>query len=87
MLVATQAVDRMFKGERFSICTVREVCEVIGAKPSGPAFAMLQAMHCVNFCDMHPQIRENIPALMREVFTQAGMTPEDVVAAFAGVRA
>jgi hypothetical protein len=87
MSIALTAVAKMLKSNYFSICTVDSVCKLIGAKANGAAYDMLNTLHCVNYADMPPQVREGIPALMREVFSQAKIEDNAIEGIFKGVRA
>jgi len=86
MSIALTAVRKMLKGRYLDITTVRSVCEVIGANANGAAFDMLSALHCINYADMPRDVREGIPALMREVFSQAKIDDEVIQNIFKGVR-
>jgi hypothetical protein len=87
MAIAVTAVTKMMKGSYFSVCTVDAVCNVIGAARSGPAYNMLHALHCVEFGDMPNEVRESIPALLREVFGQPAFDDPAIADIFKGVRA
>jgi hypothetical protein len=77
----------MLKNKHFSICTVDNVCKVIGARPAGAAYDMLRALHCVEFANMPHRARDEIPALLNEVFKQAANVEMDLQTVFKGVRA
>ena len=87
MAIAVTAVTKMMKDTYFSICSVDSVCKVIGASTHGSAYDMLRALHCIHFVDMPKEVRESIPALMREVFKQAVFDDSDIADIFKGVRA
>jgi len=49
---------------------------------------MLEALHCVNYNKMPPNVRAALPELMREVFGTPAMDADTAVrAAFKGIRA
>lgn len=78
----------MLEKGHFDICTIRDVCKIIGAEPKGKAFDMLDALHCVNYNKMQPTVRAALPELMREVFGTPAMDADTAVrAAFKGIRA
>ena len=77
----------MLEAKHFSICTIRDVCKIIGSEPRGKAFDMLEALHCVNYEKMPPAVRAALPELMREVFGTPAMDADTALrAAFRGIR-
>jgi hypothetical protein len=87
MSIALTAVRTMLKSDRFDVCTVRSVCEIIGANASGTAFEMLRALHCLRYSEMPRDVQAGIPDLMREVFSQVKIDDEAIQGIFKGVRA
>ncbi len=87
MSIALTAVAKMLKSDYFNICTVDSVCKLIGARSNGAAYDMLYPLHCVHYSDMPQAVREGIPALMREVFSQAKIEDDAIQGIFKGVRA
>lgn len=87
MSIALTAVAKMLKSNYFSICTVDSVCQLIGANASGAAYDMLRALHCIHYTAMPRDVLEGIPALMREVFSQAKIDDNAIQGIFKGVRA
>jgi hypothetical protein len=87
MEIAAAAMSKMLKNKHFSICSVDDVCKVIGARPAGAAYDMLAALHCVNYADMPQSVLDEIPALLNEVFKQAANIGISVETVFKGVRA
>jgi hypothetical protein len=87
MSIALTVVAKMLKSNYFDVCTVDKVCKLIGANASGAAYDMLHALHCVHYSDMPPQVKEGIPALMREVFSQVKIDDDAIQGIFKGVRA
>lgn len=77
----------MLKSDRFDVCTVRNVSEIIGANASGTAFEMLRALHCLRYSEMPQDVKAGIPDLMREVFSQVKLDDETINGIFKGVRA
>lgn len=60
------ALNKMMRGGHFSICAVTHVADIHGIKTDGPAFTILRALHCVDFKDMTPDVRNAIPELIKE---------------------
>jgi len=87
MSIALTAVAKMLKSNYFSISTVDSVCKLIGARANGAAYDMLRALHCIDYSEMPPQVKEGIPALMREVFSQVKIDDDAIQGIFKGVRA
>jgi hypothetical protein len=87
MSIALTAVAKMLRSDYFSICTVDNVCKLIGARQDGAAYDMLRTLHCVHYREMPQDVREVLPALMREVFSQAQIEDEAIRGIFKGVRA
>ena len=87
MDIAVAAMSKTLKNDYFDICTVRDVCDVIGARASGPAYDMLKALHCMKYAQMPASVRDEIPSLLNEVFKQAADVNMAMAVAFKGVRA
>lgn len=65
-LVAQQAINRLFTERFFSICKLDDVIALTGAQRDSDAYRLLRALHCVNWSDMDPALRERVPLLVRE---------------------
>lgn len=65
-LVAQQAISRLFTDSHFSVCRLDEVIKLTGAQRDSEAYRLLRALHCVNWSDMEPALRERVPLLVRE---------------------
>lgn len=50
----------------FDICVVRESAKIMNVCPGGRAYDILHVLHCVDFGNMPQELRESIPALIRE---------------------
>lgn len=87
MSIALTAAAKMLKSNYFDICTVDNVCKLIGARANGAAYDMLRTLHCIHYCDMPRDVQAGIPALMREVFSQVNIDDEAINGIFKGVRA
>lgn len=68
-LVVMQAVEHLFKARHFSICQIDKVLELTGATRRSEAYGQLSALHCVDYADMAPELRERLPHLVREAIT------------------
>lgn len=65
-LIALTALNKMFRGRYFSICTIDSVAEMLGVNPAGEAYRMLCPLHCVHWDEMPAQVRQQVPDLIRE---------------------
>lgn len=73
VLAAKVSLKTMLNDTCFDICTIRN-CLVLMGKDEHPkhgavgdAMAVLKTLHCVNYRDMEPELREHIPALINIV--------------------
>ena len=66
-LVVETAVKKMLSKGYFDICTVRDILEITGARPSSEDMALLNALHCVNYGDMPPELLRGMPVLLQRV--------------------
>ena len=87
MSIALTAVAKMLKSSYFDVCTVDKVCKLIGSRAKGTAYDMLNTLHCVHYNEMPQAVRDGIPALMREVFSEAKIDDDVIQSIFKGVRA
>jgi hypothetical protein len=79
--VVVQSIDRLFKAKFFSICDIDKVCQITGASTRTDAYQLLSALHCVEYADMQPSLRERLPHLVREAITPAfAMSPATAIA-------
>lgn len=65
--IAAYAIEKMFRGRTFDICTIREAAKLLGCTPSGKAFERLQLVHCHPWGDIPPDILQMIPVWINEV--------------------
>jgi len=54
------ALKKMFQGSHFNICTFDKCTEITGAIPTGRDYRALSALHCVDWKDMSPNLREEV---------------------------
>jgi hypothetical protein len=83
--VVKQAVQKLFESGHFSICQLDKVLEVVGARQSGEAYRMLNALHCVDFGKMDPDLRARIPQLVNECLRQRDNVSDATQVALQGV--
>jgi len=54
------ALKKMFKGSHFNICTFDKCTEIAGVIPNGRDYNALSALHCVDWKDMSPDLRNEV---------------------------
>lgn len=60
-LAVEQAIKQLFRNRHFSICLVDQIGEMLGTNPSqSPLYPFLRSLHCVNFSDMDPALRDQL---------------------------
>jgi hypothetical protein len=67
VLVATTALRDMVRRGYLDICAIRKINEVIGNFPPREDLAMLEALHCIHFADMPPELQRGLPLLIQRV--------------------
>ena len=65
-LAVMTGLNNMFRKGYFDVCVIRESAKIMGVCLGGRAYDILHVLHCVNFADMPQELRESIPALIRE---------------------
>lgn len=78
-LVIGTAMRSMFQKGWIDICAIRECLKLAGVVPVGESYALLSALHCVNFKDMPAELVERLPGLLTDVFD--GLRVDDLVKA------
>lgn len=84
-LVVKQAIQNLFEKDYFSICQLDSTLKIIGARQGGDAYKMLNALHCVSYSKMSPELRERIPYLVNECLRQNDNVIEATDVALNGV--
>ncbi len=84
-MVVLTAMERLFDEKHFSICAVRNIAKVIGAPACGPAWDMLEALHCIQYATMPAELRESIPHLVNECLKTKQAMIENTRTALDGV--
>ena len=87
VMAAEVALNQMFSGKHFDICAVRGACEALGATLTPDADAILRPLHCVNWDQIPPGLKAEIPNLLKESFqrsqTVRGMVQDIILGDFA----
>lgn len=65
-LVVETAVNKLFKEPFFSICTLDKVMDLMSVSDKTDAYKYLNALHCVHYKDMSPELRQLLPTLVNE---------------------
>lgn len=59
MAIAT-GLRKLFTDKHFSICQLDALIATAEIVPDGELMRILRPLHCVDFCDMKPELREEI---------------------------
>ena len=65
-LIAITALNKMFAGAHFSICTIDSIAEMLGVIPDGEARRQLKPLHCMDWSDMPRDLRQRVPILIQQ---------------------
>jgi len=65
-LVAMAAMNRLFSERHFSICQLDALIKLTGAQRDSQAYNLLRPLHCIDWSDMDPALRDKVPLLVRE---------------------
>ena len=65
-MAAMAALNKMMKQGHFSICAIDSVGKVLGVSVQCESYSILNALHCVDFSDMQPELRNAIPELINK---------------------
>lgn len=76
-LVAAAALNKMFKGSHFSICTIDSVAAMLGVHPEKQAYDLLRPLHCVDWSAMPIELRNQVPVLIEQALA-GGFTAFEV---------
>lgn len=68
-LIAITALNKMFEGSSFSICTIDKVAKVLGVIPPKGVYDQLSALHCVDWSAMPRELRQQVPRLVQEALS------------------
>lgn len=64
--VAVIALNKMMRKSYFDICVISDVAKMLGIRPRTESYNILHALHCVDFANMTPSLRDKIPALIAD---------------------
>ena len=71
--VVLTVLNTMMKSDFFSICAVRDAANLLGIPRSeSDAWRALEALHCVHWNQMLPEVRKLVPVLIQEVLSEGG---------------
>jgi len=71
-MVITTALRKMFTGNHFSICTVDHCLKIAGAIAPKADYNALSALHCIEWSEMPPELRDYVFATTLNLFTHTG---------------
>lgn len=57
---ASVALKKMFEGNHFSICDLDSIIKLLGCIPDKRDYQALHCLHCVNWADMEPALRDEV---------------------------
>jgi len=69
-IAALTALNEMFEGAHFSICTIDKVAKLLGVHPEVEAYNTLHALHCIHWNRMPRELRDRVPALIQQALGQ-----------------
>lgn len=67
-LAAVHALKTMFDSGHFNICVVRNVLDLAGVHAGGPDWKALEALHCVDWGDMGPELAAEVKLKTLQLF-------------------
>lgn len=73
LMVVNTALKDMLRRGYFSICTIDKILEITGGIPSREDRVLLEALHCVNFDAMPPELLKGMPVLIQRVIAAPGI--------------
>lgn len=62
------ALQKMFNGGYFDICTVDKCLKLAGVIAPKREYDLLHALHCVHFRDMPPELARRVPDMITACF-------------------
>ncbi len=65
-LAAITALNHMFAGRHFDICTIDSIAKMLGVQPDKDAYNTLRPLHCINWVDMPTDLRKAVPGLVQQ---------------------
>jgi hypothetical protein len=70
-LIAAQALKKLFAGKHFDITALDSIAVTMGVNGGGRLRDELRTLHCMDYSDMHPAIREQLPQKVCEYLQQS----------------
>jgi hypothetical protein len=70
-LIAAQALKALFQNKHFDITALDSIAKTIGTNGGGRLRDELRTLHCMDYADMHPEIRDQLPAKVCEYLQAA----------------
>jgi len=82
--VAAVALEKMFRGQHFSICTVDDCIDLVGGSRAGQIYRRLSALHCVAWADIPDDVMQIMPVWINEVLGGPRLTVLQIPAVHEG---
>lgn len=79
-LIAITALNKMFEGSYFDICTINSIAKMLGVHPQKEAYDQLHALHCVNWTAMPRELRQLVPKLIQDCLAGGDAIPRFEIA-------
>lgn len=73
---AKAALKKMFDGSYFDICTIDQILRMSGGIPPAKEYKILRTLHCVNWRDMSPALRIELPRVIQLVLESQPMVSD-----------
>ena len=64
--IVRTAIAKMMRGGHVDICKIRDLIQLTGVVPDARALERLRCLHCVDFSEMTPALRLEIPRLLQQ---------------------
>lgn len=71
--VVKLALKKMMSRGHLDITTIDDILKKTGGVPGREDYDTLRMLHCVNFMDYTPKLRDEFPTLLRRVLESPGM--------------
>jgi hypothetical protein len=73
---ATVAIKKLFEGTYFSICELDSIIKLLGCLPDKKDYEALKCLHCVNWSDMPPDLRDEVLKRVLKIVKAVGFNTE-----------
>lgn len=74
-IIAITALNSMFEGSHFDICTIDNVAKMLAVHPERDAYQQLRALHCINWNKMPRELRAAVPGLVQQALAGGEHVP------------